>query len=224
MKKISNKKFELEGKRVIFFQIGIIFTLLFVLYAFEYKSYEKYELPEYADRFICIESEIIIPTKHEKKLPGPPPPKIVFIEDKSDDQVDADIFFDVDTDQDTPVEYWIPKSEPEPEIDDVYFVTIPGEMPSFPGGINEMMRFLSNNIHYPQLAKEVGITGIVYVEFIVEKDGAISNIILVKEIGGGCDEEAVRVVSLMPGWEPGKQNGIPVRVKLTLPVKFSLIR
>lgn len=86
-----------------------------------------------------------------------------------------------------------------------------------------MMMFLYDNINYPRLAKEVGITGIVYLEFIVEKDGFITNIKALKEIGGGCDEEAIRVLKIMPKWSCGKQNGSPVRVKMALPVKFSLM-
>jgi len=130
--------------------------------------------------------------------------------------------FDAGADEDTPVD-WEPAIEPEPTIIEPEFVYIAEEQPSFPGGIVAMMNFLANNIKYPKLAIEVGITGIVYVTFITEKDGSISNIQVIKEIGGGCDEEAVRVVRMMPKWNPGKQNGFPVRVKLTLPIKFSLL-
>ena len=76
---------------------------------------------------------------------------------------------------------------------------------------------------YPKIAKESGITGTVYVQFVVEANGSISNVKLARGIGGGCDEEAMRVVKAMPKWKPGKQNGRPVRVSFTLPIKFLLM-
>ena len=96
------------------------------------------------------------------------------------------------------------------------------EMPSFPGGITEMQNYLLNNIMYPGEAREISIQGTVYLSFIVEPDGSITNITILRGIGGGCEEEALRVVKRMPNWVPGKQNGHPVRVMLTLPVKFTL--
>jgi len=85
-----------------------------------------------------------------------------------------------------------------------------------------LMTYLGNNIKYPQLARESNIQGIVYVSFIVEANGSISNVKLARGIGGGCDDEAVRVVKDMPKWNPGKQRGKPVRVQFNLPVRFIL--
>jgi protein TonB len=96
------------------------------------------------------------------------------------------------------------------------------EMPSFPGGIAEMQNYLVDHIKYPGEAREISIQGTVYLSFIVEPDGSITNITVLRGIGGGCEEEALRVVKGMPNWVPGKQNGHPVRVMLTLPVKFTL--
>jgi periplasmic protein TonB len=115
--------------------------------------------------------------------------------------------------------------KPEPVLPDVEkqepVLWVP-EMPSFPGGITEMQNYLVNNIRYPGEAREISIQGTVYLRFIVEPDGSITNITILRGIGGGCEEEALRVVKSMPNWVPGKQNGHPVRVILTLPVKFSL--
>lgn len=94
--------------------------------------------------------------------------------------------------------------------------------PEYPGGMNEMVKFISSNIIYPEAAKKANIKGVVYVSFIVEKDGSISNIKILRGIGGGCDEETIRVVKLMPKWTPGKKGEKPVRVKVALPVKFEL--
>ena len=96
------------------------------------------------------------------------------------------------------------------------------EMPSFPGGITEMQTYLVNHIKYPGEALEINIQGTVYLSFIVEPDGSITSISILRGIGGGCEEEALRVVKNMPNWVPGKQNGHAVRVMLTLPVKFTL--
>lgn len=95
-------------------------------------------------------------------------------------------------------------------------------MPEFPGGEQAMIKFVSENVQYPEEAKEKEISGRVLVGFIVEKDGSISDVKVVKGIGGGCDEEAVRVVKAMPQWKPGKEKGKPVRVSYMMPFTFKL--
>lgn len=96
------------------------------------------------------------------------------------------------------------------------------EMPQFPGGEQKLMEYLSENIQYPQKALEAGIQGRVFVGFVVEPDGSISNVKLLRGIGGGCDEEAIRVIESLPKWEPGKQRGKAVRVAYQLPVFFRI--
>ena len=96
------------------------------------------------------------------------------------------------------------------------------EMPQFPGGEPKLMEYLSENIQYPQKALEAGIQGRVFVGFVVEPDGSISNVKLLRGIGGGCDEEAIRVIESLPKWEPGKQRGKAVRVAYQLPVFFRI--
>lgn len=96
------------------------------------------------------------------------------------------------------------------------------EYPEFPNGEENLYKYLGSNIKYPHEALENGIQGTVVVKFVVEKDGSISNVKAVRKIGGGCDEEAVRVVKRMPRWKPGKQSGKPVRTEFTLPIQFKL--
>ena len=96
------------------------------------------------------------------------------------------------------------------------------DMPEFPGGEQAMMDFVGKNVQYPKEAMEKEISGRVLVGFIVEKDGSISETEIVKGIGGGCDEEAVRVVKAMPKWKPGKEKGKPVRVSYMMPFTFKL--
>lgn len=94
--------------------------------------------------------------------------------------------------------------------------------PSFPGGENELMLYLAKNIKYPALANENRIQGSVHLSFVVNKDGTVSDVSIVRDIGGGCGKEAVRVVSNMPRWSPGEANGHPVKVRYRLPVRFRL--
>lgn len=96
------------------------------------------------------------------------------------------------------------------------------EMPDFPGGDKARIKFLARNLRYPKEARENIIDGVVYIEFIVEKDGSLTNIKVKRGIGGGCDEESIRVVKLMPNWKPGKQRGEYVRAQFILPIKFIL--
>ena len=100
--------------------------------------------------------------------------------------------------------------------------TIVEQMPEFPGGEEKLFEYLGKNIKYPSMARENGITGTVYVTFVVEGSGEISDVKKLRGIGGGCDEEAMRVVKAMPSWKAGKQNGKSVRVQYNLPIKFTL--
>lgn len=96
------------------------------------------------------------------------------------------------------------------------------ESPEYPGGAGAMYGYIGKSIRYPSQAKRMGLEGTVVLAFVVEKDGSISNVSAVRGIGGGCDEEAARVVASMPKWKPAKQNGKSVRMRFTLPVKFQL--
>jgi protein TonB len=95
-------------------------------------------------------------------------------------------------------------------------------MPEYSGGEEKLRKFITDNLVYPKEAKEKGIKGTVYLKFIVEKDGSISDVEVVRGIGGGCDEEAIRIIKMMPKWKPGNQGGESVAVKFTIPVKFIL--
>ncbi|MGY6521321.1 MAG: energy transducer TonB, partial [Mongoliitalea sp.] len=112
----------------------------------------------------------------------------------------------------------VPIAEPqEPEIFDLV-----EDAPEFVGGMDALNAFLSANLKYPQQAKDAGIEGTVYVMFEVHADGKVKNHELLRGIGGGCDEEALRVVQLLPDWIPGKQKGEAVAVRMRLPIKFKL--
>lgn len=112
-----------------------------------------------------------------------------------------------------------PKPEDKP-VETIY--NYAEEMPKFPGGDSEMMKFFSQNIVYPEIAKRAEVEGKVILSFVVDKSGKIIDIEVVKSIGAGCDEEALRVLKIMPNWIPGKQNGNPVMTRIKIPVLFKL--
>ena len=107
------------------------------------------------------------------------------------------------------------------EVDDAVFVVVE-KSPEFPGGNDSLYAFIGRNIKYPEAAKKNKIEGRVFVTFVVEKDGQVSSAKILRDIGGGCGEEALRVVNSMPKWTPGTQRGNPVRVQFNLPIMFQL--
>ena len=120
----------------------------------------------------------------------------------------------------------VPEDKPNTKVIDDEDVskppTIVEEMPEFPGGDVARIKFLAENTKYPDVAKQTGIQGPVYLTFVVEKDGSITNVKILRGIGGGCDDEAMRVAKLMPKWNPGRQNGKEVRVQMNMPTSFIL--
>jgi len=109
----------------------------------------------------------------------------------------------------------------EEKIEDMIFTVVESQ-PSFPGGEEARIRYLTDNLWYPQMARESGIQGTVFLTFVVERDGSITDIRVLRGIGGGCDEEAIRLARIMPRWNPGLQRGQPVRVQFNMPVRFVL--
>jgi TonB family protein len=108
------------------------------------------------------------------------------------------------------------------QVDTGQIFMVVEKMPKFPGGLNALMHYLASNIHYPEQAKKDTIQGRVFVNFIIEKDGSVTHAKVLRGIGHGCDQEALRVVKQLPRWEPGYQRGKPVRVSFNLPIKFTL--
>ena len=105
--------------------------------------------------------------------------------------------------------------------DEPVFVIVE-EQAEFPGGLDSMYAYIQKNLVYPEKAKAEGIEGRVFVQFVIEKDGSISNILIKRAIGGGCEEAVVEMIKNMPKWKPGKQRGKPVRFQFVLPIKFEL--
>ena len=211
----KNPKVSLENKKGMFFQIGLAVTLLTILIAFEWKSYDKtnYNLGDL--NLDDMEEEIIPITRQEVKPPPPPPPPpeiIEIVEDEVEIEKELEIE-ETETDEDEIIEI---------EEDDEEFFMVVENMPEFPGGDLGLMKFIQKNVRYPAIAKEYNITGKVYVSFIVDKQGNVTNVKIVRGVDKNLDAEAVRVVSSLPKYKPGKQRGKAVRVMFTIPINFTL--
>lgn len=211
---------DLEKKKGIFFQIGLVVTLALIFIAFEWKTYEG-KTEGFGPLQVDLAEEEIIPiTQQQVTPPPPPPPQAVEIEIVEDDEEVEDVEIqDSEADQQTVVEAPVQQEEviEEPEI-----FTIVEDMPTFPGGEPALFKYLSNNIKYPQMAKESGIQGTVFVTFVIGPDGKVRDVKVLRGVKGGLDEEAVRVVQSMPNWKPGKQRGKAVSVQYNLPIRFTL--
>jgi len=212
----KNSKVDLEKKRSFFLQIGLTISLLVVLIAFEYKTYDKNNYDLGALNLDDLEEEIIPITKQEIKPPPPPPPPpevIEIVEDEVEIEEELEIE-DTESDEDEIIEI-------EEEDDEEFFMVVEN-MPEFPGGDLGLMKYIQKNVRYPAIAKEYNITGKVYISFIVDKQGSVTNVKVVRGVDKNLDEEAVRVVKSLPKYKPGKQRGKPVRVMFTIPINFTL--
>lgn len=135
-----------------------------------------------------------------------------------DDHLDVAVISDAEHDPRGVEIFEIPESKPD---ENSIFQVVEIE-PEFPGGMAELMKYLEKNLRYPQICKEQGVQGRVIVQFVVNTDSTITDVNVIKSVNPHLDEEAVRVVKAMPKWNPGKQRGEPVRVRLFLPVTFRL--
>jgi protein TonB len=212
----KNPEVNLERKRGLFLQIGLVIALLVVLGAFEYKTYEKIAYNLGALNLDDLEEEIIPITKQEIKRPppAPPPPEIIeIVEDdvEIEDEIEIE---DTESDEDEEIEII--------EEDDDEFFMVVENMPIFPGGDLGLMKYIQKHVKYPAIAKEYNITGKVYVSFIVDKSGSVTNVKIVRGVDKNLDAEAVRVVKSLPKYKPGKQRVKSVRVMFTIPINFTL--
>jgi len=225
MNEKKNRDYSLERFRAPLFFLGVLFASAFVLTAFEWKTYTEISIIERSDRPTTdLPDEVIFTAIPFQKPPPPPPPKPV-IDDfqladddkiKRIDFVLPDIDFTADpviTDISRMVE------NVTEEIIDLPFVDV---WPSFPGGDTARVKYLAESTRYPSKAVYSGTQGTVWVEFVINKKGEIEDAQVIRGIGAGCDEEALRVVKEMPKWNPGKQRGLPVNVRFKLPIKYTL--
>lgn len=215
----KNPKVDLNKQRGLFFQIGMVLSLGIILTAFNWAQREG-GTASLGDLVLEEPVEVEIPPTEQKVQPPPPPPppQLEVVEDE--ELVEEDEIMSTEVTQDTKID--IPVIEPEEGPSEPEIFTIVEEMPTFPGGDQALLEYMAKNTKYPPLARENGLQGIVVVTFVVDENGKINNVQVLRGIGGGCDEEAIRVVQSMPAWKPGKQRGMPVRVQYNLPFRFTL--
>ena len=223
----KSPKADLESKKSTFILIGLVVSLFVIWRVFEYKSYDKQSLDEFQRTVEVIEEEMVEITKQEQPKPQPPAPKpqVTQIEIvDNEEEIEEEIEIDAEVSQDEVLEEYdfTPPEIEEEEIVEAEIFKVVEEMPEFPGGAAKMMEYIQKNIKYPMMARESDIQGRVFVNFVVEPDGSITNVTVMRGIGGGCDEEALRVVQSMPNWKPGKQRGSAVRCSFTVPIIFKL--
>jgi len=238
----------------IFFRFGLAFALAVVFFAFSYTTRPKAESKNQLIFSIDEDLEIEIPRSQEAPPPPPPPPPpaiaevITTVLEETEDISFVDQSVDATTEVEAPAPVVREKAAPPPpppppppREDDVkeIFVVVE-EMPRFPGcetvdgdakakkicSDKKLMEFIYANIQYPAIARENGVEGNVVVQFVVNTDGTVQDVSVMRDIGAGCGEEATRIIKMMNAmkerWIPGKQRGRPVRVMFTLPIRFKL--
>jgi len=207
----------------LFLNMGLAFTLVFVIWAFNYKDYDDASLVDLGQVEDDFEDIMEIPPTEQ---PPPPPPKIqlpeiIEVPDEEEIEEEIEVELDVEVTEETVIEDIVFEEAPEEEVVEEVF-TIVEDQPEFPGGMAAFYKYVGDNMNYPSQAKRMGIEGRVYVQFVVDKDGTVTEVKAVKGIGAGCDEEAERVLRESPKFKPGKQRGRAVKVRMVMPIIFKL--
>lgn len=222
----KSDKANLENKKGIFLEIGYVLTLMLILLAFEWstKPDNSNSLGELED--VNLEEQVIPITRQKEKEPPPPPPPPKTVEqfkvvDNNVEIEDEALFEDTEADQETQVEIVEFESDEEEAEQEVFFVV--EDMPTFQGKDKDYFRtYIQKNLRYPTIAAENGISGRVYVQFVVNKRGEVTNVRVVRGVDPSLDKEAVRVIKSSPKWGAGKQRGQAVSVGFTFPIVFQL--
>lgn len=222
----KTEKADLTKKTFLFFNIGLVVSLALALAAFTYKVKDDTGGADLGNQQAIIEEIIDVPVTEQ--LPPPPPPKIeqpqiVEVPDETEIEEDLEIDMDTETDvtetvADIPIAPVVVEEKEDPNT----IFTVVEETAAPVGGMAAFYEYVGKKIKYPAQARRMGIEGKVFVEFVIEKDGSITDVKAIKGIGGGCDQEAERILASAPKWKPGKQRGKPVRQKMVLPINFKI--
>ena len=234
----KTSKADLEKGKTLSLLMGLVIGLSILFVGFEWgaKDLKIDENEGIADIF--VEEEIEITTQQEDVVAPPPPPPAAAAQEQVsaevltivEDNIDVGnqiLISSEDTQQQAQTQVYVAPSIAtnvvvEEEMPEAHIFERVEQMPDFPGGSAALTAFLNNNIKYPPVAQENGISGRVVLQFVVNQDGSIVEIEVFRSIDSSLDKEAIRVVNLMPKWTPGEQRGKPVRVKFTLPIQFRL--
>lgn len=221
-------KADLENRRTLYTEIGLVVALLVVWGAFSYSTKEKVVASLGEDTQV-VEVEDMVPITQETPPPPPEAPKIPVLSDQidivEDDIKVDDNFMSLEDDANLGVEIMDYVEEVKEEVveEEAIPFQLVEEKPSFNGGdANEFSKWVNSKLQYPEIAKENGVQGRVTLQFTVNPDGSVSNVKVLRGVDSSLDKEAVRVVSMSPKWKPGKQRDRAVKVTYTFPVIFQL--
>ena len=218
----KSPKADLENKKTTNLLVGAIIILAVLFVGFEWSERDKQVTTDTGIAEVVFEEEIIPITEQEQPKQAPPPPEapkmeeVLEIMDNDSEVEESTIQVSDDTQAAVEVKYT------PVEVEEQQIFQVVEEMPEFPGGMAECMKWLGKNIKYPTISQENGVQGRVIIQFVVNRDGSIVDAQVARGVDPYLDKEALRVVGLMPKWKPGKQRGKEVRVKYTLPVMFRL--
>ncbi|HLF33855.1 MAG TPA: energy transducer TonB [Cyclobacteriaceae bacterium] len=222
---IKEKRVSVQSRNSsLFLSIGLCLSLLMVITAFEYKFYDSGDMISLGGADSKFEETMEVPPTEQ---PPPPPPKMVvteIVEVSDEEEIVEDIPIDLDVEmtETQVVEQIVYQPEKVEDEETQQIFTIVEQQPEPDGGISAFYEYVGKNLKYPNLARRNNIEGRVFIQFVVERDGSLTDIKTLKGIGGGCDEEAERIIGMAPKWKPGKQRGRPVRVQMVLPILFKL--
>ncbi|MBX2963263.1 MAG: energy transducer TonB [Cyclobacteriaceae bacterium] len=218
---------DLERIRPVLFNTSLIITLLLVIAAFEWRTIDQVEQKSVARQTSDFEDILDVP---QTEIPPPPPPvlqqpRIVEVPNQEEIIEEIKVEFDIDVTSSTVVQELTIDTSPvvqieEEETDKIFLVVEQSAAPK--GGMKAFYEYVSQNIQYPSQARRMNVEGKVFVEFVVDRDGTLTNFVVVKGIGAGCDEEAIRIIQSAPPWQPARQRGKPVRQRMVLPIHFKL--
>jgi protein TonB len=227
----KSPKANLEGKRMLFIQLGLIISIGISLVAFEWKTYEK-QAGSLGDLVIELEEEIIPITERDKPKPPPPPPPppevIQIVEDEVELEEELEVE-ETETDENEVIEI-----EEEEESDEVVNFMIVEDKPVFPGCEDAskaeamlcfqkgIIKHIQDNFRYPEIAREMGVQGKVFISFVINKSGDITNVTVARSIDKHLDKEAQRLVTSIPKMIPAKQRGKPTSVSYSVPINFQI--
>jgi protein TonB len=219
----KTEKADLENKSFMFFSLGLIVALLLSITAFTYRVYDDTSAKDLSKN--SANNEEILEVPPTQQLPPPPPkiqqPQIIEVPDEKKIEEEIEINMDTEVTEQTKVEeIKIVEVEEKEDPNQIFLVVEETAAPT--GGMPAFYEYVGKKLKYPAQARRMGIEGKVFVEFVIEKDGTITDVKAIKGIGAGCDEEAVRVLQSAPKWKPGKQRGKPVRQRMVLPIAFRL--
>ena len=224
----KSDKANLENKKLLFVEIGLVISLGITLFAFEWTSKET-KVSVLEDTTEVLIEEEIIPITQDTPPPPPAAPKIPVLSDQIDIvddeiEIEDDMFMNLEDDASLGVEImdYVEVEEEVVEEEAIPFQLVE-EKPSFQGGdANQFSKWVNQRLVYPEIAKENGVQGRVTLQFTVEKDGSVTKVKVLRGVDPSLDKEAVRVVSMSPKWKPGKQRDRAVPVTYTFPVIFQL--